>query len=222
MKNQKITKFILLALLTLMPTTQILGQDWKSILTGVADAVGKKASDKLASKIDTFTVSGSWQYSKPDCKFESEDLLSKAGGELAAKKVEQQMLDVLTKIGIDQRTVFTFNNDSTYTMRTGNRTMHGTYSLNKETKEIVMTSRLRFHFTAKVERNVLKPNNMSLLFNADKLMSLAQNVAGSLAQRSTSKTISTVSSLLGKYDGMTMGFELVKQGSQNSSVFRQN
>ena len=222
MKNKLIIKIIVVALLAIMPTTETWGQDWKSILSGVADAVGKKASEKISEKNDIFTVNGSWQYARPDCKFESEDLLSKAGGELAAKKVEQQMSDVLNKLGIDENTVFTFNNDSTYTMKTSARTMQGTYSLNKETKEIVMTSKFRFHFTAKVERNLLKPNSMSLLFKADKLMNLAQTLTGALAKRSTSKTVSTISTLLGKYDGMTMGFELVKPDTSSQSVLKQN
>ena len=222
MKNKTTIKMLVVALLTLLPATQTWAQDWKSVLSGVADAVGKKASDKLAEKHDVFTVSGTWKYAKPDCKFESEDMLSKAGGELAAKKVEQQMSDVMTKLGIDENTVFTFNNDSTYTMRTSTRTMQGTYSLNKETREIVMTSKFRFHFTAKVERNLLKPNSMSLLFKADKLMNLAQTLTGALAKKSANKTISAASSLLGKYDGMNMGFELIKPGTTNQSILKQN
>ena len=217
MRKNILAKIIIVTLLAFLPTVQMSAQDWKSILSGVADAVGKKASEKIREKIDTFTVSGTWRYSQPDCKFDSDDLLSKAGGEVAAKKVEQQMMNVLNKIGINENTVFTFNNDSTYTMRTGKRTMQGTYSLNKATKEIVMTSRLRFHFTAKVERNILKPNTMSLLFKADKLMSLAQNVTGALAKKSTNKTISTVSSLLSKYDGMNMGFVLVNDSAEYTS-----
>ena len=219
MKNQTFIKIFVAAMLLIMPATTTWGQDWKSIFSGVADALGKKASDKIASKIDTFTVSGSWQYAKPDCRFESEDLLSKAGGELAAKKVEAHMTDVLTKLGIDENTVFTFNSDSTYTMKTSKRTMQGTYSLNKETKEIIMTSKHCFHFTARVERNILKPNSMSLLFKADKLMNLAQTLTGALAQKSTSKTIASVNTLLGKYDGMNMGFELIIPGTTNQSIF---
>lgn len=211
MKNHSIKTTLIITLMVMMPSIKAAAQDWKSIFQGVASAVGEKASEKIAEKIDTLLLAGSWQYDKPDIKLESDDLLSKAGSELAVKKAEEHMVDIFNKIGINEHTVLTFNNDSTYTMCTDNRTMQGTYSLNKETRELILTSRLKFKFTAIVDQNILKPNKLSVRFKADKLMDLAKHLTGALAQKSTNKSIALANTLLGKYDGMTLGVELKKR-----------
>lgn len=211
MKTSLVKKIAFVALLAIVPNLQAVAQDWKSILKGVASAVEEKASEKIAEKIDTLMITGSWNYVRPDIKLESDDLLSKAGSELAVKKAEEHLVEVLTKIGINEQTVFTFNADSTYTMKTDKRTLQGTYSLNKVTREIVMTSRLKVQFTAVIDQKILKPNEMSIRFKAEKLMALVKYVSGSLAQKSTNKSIALANSLLNKYDGLQLGFELKKQ-----------
>ena len=86
---------ILLLGLILSAGMNVSAQDWKSVLGGVVNKV-----EETVSK---------------DCKFESDDLLTKAGGELAAKKVEEQMSNYLSKLGFNENTVYVFNADSTYT-----------------------------------------------------------------------------------------------------------
>lgn len=66
-----------------------MAQDLKSILSGVVSAVANKVTGESSS------LTGTWAYSGPDCKFESDNLLAKAGGEVAAKKVEEKMSGVL-------------------------------------------------------------------------------------------------------------------------------
>ena len=60
-------------------------QDLKSILTGVAKAaIGNKATT-------AHSIVGTWSYQAPECQFESDQLLAKAGGEVAAKEVEEKL-----------------------------------------------------------------------------------------------------------------------------------
>lgn len=207
MENKTLKKIVVLVLLALIPGVQMQAQDWKSILKGVASQVGEKVADK----VDLFTVEGEWAYVKPDFKLESDNLLSKAGGELAAKKMEEKAADLMAKVGFTEQSVFSFNNDSTYTLSNGKRTLKGTYSLNKETKEIIMTPRFGKSFTGKVVKNALDPKKMSLLFHADNLMSFVKGISGALAQRSNNKTISAANALLNNYSGAMFGFELVNQ-----------
>lgn len=195
-------------MLAVMPGMGLQAQDWKSILKGVAESVGQKVSDKVSDKVETLDIEGTWTYVKPDCKFQSENLLSKAGGEVASAQIENKMTELLNKIGVDQHAVFTFKSDSTYTLNNGKRETMGTYSINKETKEITLTSRMKMHFTAKIQKNVLAPHKMSFLFKADKLMSFVQNVSGALARKSSNKAISSANALLNQYDGLMLGFEL--------------
>lgn len=71
-----------------------------------------------------------------------------------------------------------------------------------------MKARLGLKFNATVSWS-LTGNNMSLLFNADKLMTLAQTIGNAVGKSST--TLSSVNSLLGQYDGLQLGMELQKQ-----------
>ena len=193
--------------LILTVSTAVSAQDWKSVLGGVVNKV-----EETVSKVnESVSIVGTWKYTAPDCKFESDDLLSKAGGEVAAKKVEEQMSNYLSKLGFNENTVYVFNADSTYTSTVAGRTVNGTYSYNKDTKEVTLKTKIGLKITAQVSTSLLNGGTMSLLFKADKLMSLAQTVTGAVAGKSSNATVSTLNSVLSQYDGLLLGFEMKKQ-----------
>ena len=212
MKKNKLGKFFVMLIVALMPCTDALAQDWNKILSGVASSLGEKVSEKVAEKTKIMNIEGAWVYNKPECKFQGDNLLAGAGGEVAANVVEKKITETLQKLGVKDHAVFTFKADGTYSISNGKRTTTGTYTLNKETQEIMMKSRLNINFTAKVVQNVLKPNKMCLLFNTDKLMALAQNITGTIAKTSTNKSMATIDALLKDFKGMQLGVELDKQG----------
>ena len=182
--------------------TSAQAQDWKSILSGIANTVTEKVTG-----VSTFSLEGTWNYVGPDCKFESENLLAQVGSEIAAQKVETEMSSILSKIGFKEGVSYVFNSDGTYTSTVNGRTTQGTYTYDSNTNELTLKTTLGVTFNATVSRSVENSNNISLLFNADKLMSLAQTVSSALKSSSTS----TLSTILGQYDGMKIGFELTKQ-----------
>ncbi|MBM6890944.1 DUF4923 family protein [Bacteroides caecigallinarum] len=199
-----IGRFLLTGLI-LTVSTAVSAQDWKSVLGGVVNKV-----EETVSKVnESVSMVGTWKYTAPDCKFESDDLLSKAGGEVAAKKVEEQMSNYLSKLGFNENTVYVFNADSTYTSTVAGRSINGTYSYNKDTKEVTLKTKIGLKLTAQVSTSVLNGGSMSLLFNADKLMSLAQTVTGAVAGKSA--TVGTLNTVLSQYDGLLLGFEMKKQ-----------
>ena len=199
-------KFLLLGLM-LTVSTAVSAQDWKSVLGGVVNKV-----EETVSKVnESVSIVGTWKYTAPDCKFQSDDLLSKAGGEVAAKKVEEQMSNYLSKLGFNENTVYVFNADSTYASTVAGRTVNGTYSYNKDTKEVTLKTKIGLKMTAQVYTSLLNGGSMSLLFKADKLMSLAQTVTGAVAGKSSNATITTLNTVLSQYDGLLLGFEMKKQ-----------
>lgn len=201
-----IGKFLLLGLM-LTVSTAVSAQDWKSVLGGVVNKV-----EETVSKVnESVSIVGTWKYTAPDCKFQSDDLLSKAGGEVAAKKVEEQMSNYLSKLGFNENTVYVFNADSTYASTVAGRTVNGTYSYNKDTKEVTLKTKIGLKMTAQVSTSLLNGGSMSLLFKADKLMSLAQTVTGAVAGKSSNATITTLNTVLSQYDGLLLGFEMKKQ-----------
>ena len=199
-------KFLLLGLM-LTVSTAVSAQDWKSVLGGVVNKV-----EETVSKVnESVSIVGTWKYTAPDCKFQSDDLLSKAGGEVAAKKVEEQMSNYLSKLGFNENTVYVFNADSTYTSTVAGRTVSGTYSYNKDTNKMTLKTKIGLKMTAQVSTSLLNGGSMSLLFKADKLMSLAQTVTGAVAGKSSNATITTLNTVLSQYDGLLLGFEMKKQ-----------
>ncbi len=181
-------------------------QDWKSILSGVANAITEGKTNT-----SSFSIAGTWKYAEPDCKFTSDNLLAKAGGEVASKKVEEKMTDILSKLGFTDGCTYTFNEDGTYSSTVKGRTTNGTYTYDAETGELQLKTRLGLKFNAVVSRNVLAPKKMSLLFKADKVMSLMQTIGGALGSKSSDSILGTANSLLNEYDGLQLGFALEKQ-----------
>lgn len=181
-----------------MLSSQADAQDLKSLIKGVAqNVIGDKATTASS-------IIGTWTYVKPDCRFESESFLAKAGGEVAASRVEDQMQGVFEKLGMD-KLQYVFNEDGTYTSTVKRTTTKGTYEFNEEDKTITFKTRLGIKSVAYVS---VIGKNMSLVFNSDKLMTVIKTMT-SLTSGVNAAT-STLNTVAEQYDGMMLGFELTK------------
>jgi hypothetical protein len=178
--------------------------------TNTGSAVGSMLESFLGAVLGNTTLKqadilGTWNYTSADCVFETENLLMKAGGEVAASKIEEKINSTLGKFGLSSdKCAFTFNNDNTYSATIGGRTIQGTYVLDAENKKITMTY---LNGLGTMTPQIVKSGNkLSLLFNADKLLKLLTTVSA----LSGNSTMSTLSSLLESYDGLLIGMELQK------------
>ncbi len=198
MKKRILLKSIWILLVMCGVSANARAQDLKSILSGVAKAVvGNKATTASS-------IIGTWTYSGPECQFESENLLAKAGGEVAAKEVEEKMTAVYNKVGMDNIR-YTFNEDGTYSYQMKKRTVTGTYVFDDAAKTITMTGKLGLKTVAYV---TVTGNDMSMVFKADKLMSILKTITGAASK--VNSTAATINSVAGAYDGLMLGFELKK------------
>lgn len=163
---------------------------------------GVLGSGKSLSQSD---LVGTWQYESSDCVFESENLLMKAGGAVAASKVESELNSSLAKIGIKEGSCsFTFKDDGTYTAVIGGHSLNGKYTLNAADKKITMTYLLGM---GSMTPHIVKSGNkISLLIEGDKLLSLVKGISA----LSSSTTLKTVNTLLSQYDGLLVGMKLSK------------
>ncbi len=150
------------------------------------------------------TIAGTWNYSRPDCVFESENFLMKAGGEVAAAQIEAKVAPYLAKVGIKEGMSYTFNTDGTYTMTIGGRAINGQYTLDAENKTITMT--FLAGLTQSTAKIAFTGTKLSLLYDADKLLAMVKGVS----KLSGNSTVSTLSQLLDSYDGLLVGLELTK------------
>ena len=74
-----------------------------------------------------------WKYSKPGCAFTSENLLAKAGGEIAANKVEEKLGEYYSKFGFSgSNTYFTFKTDGTFAAKIDGKSWQGNYTFDED------------------------------------------------------------------------------------------
>ena len=159
-------------------------------------------------KVELKDLVGTWKYSAPAVSFKSDNFLQQAGGAAAASSIEQKILPFYTRTGITGLKV-QFMEDSTFTMKVKRINAKGTISIDEAGNYV-------FHFQALGKVNVgtmtayinkSYTNELSLTFDASKLMTLIEKVAN----YSNNTTLKTASTLLNSYDGITVGFKLKKQ-----------
>ena len=198
-------RLMLVALLVGLGMTSVRAQDWGSILGGVVKGV---VGDKLTTGS---SLEGTWRMTGPDCRFESDNLLAKAGGEAVAGKVEEKLKPVYERLGLDSCEL-TFQPDSAFTLVLKGRTTTGTYAFDEEGKTVTLRTRLGLGVTASVE---VTGTTMRLLFKADRLLDALRALTSLVAK--VNESAGTVDDLAGNYDGLMLGLELTKTSEQRPS-----
>lgn len=146
---------------------------------------------------------GTWKYDGPGCAFTSKNLLAKAGGEVAATKIEQELAPYLQKTGLSaQNTSVSFNEDGSFKAAIAGKNISGTWTLDEETAKVSMkTLLLTINCYAKREYG-----GIALLFESKKLLNMLQI----LATMSGNDTVKKVGELSKNYDGIRLGFDMKK------------
>ena len=168
-----------------------------SIINGILNNVIGSGTFKQADLCHT------WKYSKPGCAFTSENLLAKAGGEIAASKVEDKLEGYYKKFGFSSsNTYFTFNTDGTFSAKIDGKAWNGNYTFDEKTHAIQLKG-LLLSASGYATKTT---NGISLLFDQKKLLNLIKT----LSAFKGSSTLSAVGSIANNYDGMQVGFEMTK------------
>ena len=171
-----------------------------SIISGILNNVIGSATFSQAD-----LCAHTWKYSKPGCAFTSENLLAKAGGEIAASKVEEDLSKYYSKFGFSKsNTYFTFKTDGTFAAKIDGKSWNGTYTFDEKTHAIQLKG-LLLSASGFATRTA---NGISLLFEQKKLLTLVKTL--SKLNLTGSTTMSAVSSIVDNYDGVRIGFEMTK------------
>ena len=171
-----------------------------SIINGILNNVIGSATFSQAD-----LCAHTWKYSKPGCAFTSENLLAKAGGEIAASKVEEDLSKYYSKFGFSKsNTYFTFKTDGTFAAKIDGQSWNGTYTFDEKTHAIQLKG-LLLSASGFATRTA---NGISLLFEQKKLLTLIKTL--SKLNLTGSTTMSAVSSIVDNYDGVRIGFEMTK------------
>ena len=168
----------------------------------------KTAGNVLNSVLGTDKVTernliATWTYDEPGVAFTSNNVLVKAGGELAAAQAKDKLKSYFQQAGIKQsNTQFTFTNDKKFTGKLYGQSFNGTWTFNSKTQQVVLKTML-LTIPVYVKKTA---TGMSFLFESQKLLALAQKVA----KLSSNEALQTLGTLSQNYDGIRMGFDMKK------------
>lgn len=184
------------------------GQSIKDILNSatVKNAVTSVTGGK---KITQENLQGTWTYVNPALKLEGDNALKNVAGSLASTEVEKKMKEYCEKVGIVEGVFnFVFNADSSFTSALKKGSLKGTYAVQEEEKTVILRYSVgkKLTVTTLTAQAILSGNDLTLLFNADKLLKFLTTIS-SISDNTTLKAINKLAS---EYDGMLLGFELKK------------
>lgn len=153
--------------------------------------------DKLTQK----SLIKTWKYNGPGCAFTSESLLAKAGGEIAASKIEEKLSSQYSKLGLSaSNTYIEFKEDGTFAAKIKGKSWNGTYTFNEKDGAIQMKG-LLLSMNGYIKKET---NGIALLFESKKLLTLIKTMSA-LSGSTQAQAIGDIAS---SYDGVRIGFEL--------------
>lgn len=157
-----------------------------------------------ADKPSAASLISNWKYAGPGCAFTSDNLLAKAGGEVAATEVKQKLQAYYTQVGINSTNTFiTFDENQNFSGKIDGKTISGSYTYDQKTGQITLKT-LLFSVKGYVKRNGF--NGIGLLFESKKLLSLLQTMAA----LSGNSGLQTIGDLSKNYEGVRIGFDMTK------------
>jgi len=200
--NMKKIKIGIVAALCLMATScgnmnQVLSAISNgSVVNAITSVIG-------LDKVSAANLIGSWKYSGPGCAFTSENLLAKAGGEVAASQIEEKLLPYYQQVGISSsNTYITFNQDGTFSSKIAGTNFSGTYTFDEGSQQIKLKGML-LSINCYAKREL---NGISILFEAKKLLTVLQTMSA----LSGNANLQTIGDLSKNYDGVRVGFDMKK------------
>ena len=166
--------------------------------TGVVNAISSVIG---LDKVKAQNLIVTWSYSAPGCAFTSENLLAKAGGEVAAVQIEEKLLPYYKQVGITSGNTFiTFNEDGTFTSKIAGTPFSGKYTFDEASQKITLKG-LLLSVNCYAKKEI---NGISILFEAKKLLTVLQTMSA----MSGNKDLQTIGDLSKNYDGVRVGFDM--------------
>ena len=179
-----------------------------SILGGVlgaitnGDALGNILTSVLGGERPSAEqLIGTWKYAQPGVAFTSDNLLAKAGGEVAASQIKEKLSAYYSSIGVKaSNTYLTFNQDLTFSGKIAGKSLSGTYVYDPNTAQITLKT-LLFSVNAYLKRSA---TGMAVLFESKKLLTILQTIA----KISGNGTLQSIGDISTNYDGVRLGFDM--------------
>lgn len=153
--------------------------------------------DKLTQK----SIIKTWKYNGPGVAFTSENLLAKAGGEIAANKIEESLSEHYNELGMSaSNTYIEFKEDGTFAAKIKGKSWNGTYTFSESDGQLQLHG-LLLNLNGYLKKET---NGISLLFESKKLLTIIQTMSAF----SGSQQAAAIGEIAKNYDGVRLGFDL--------------
>ena len=154
--------------------------------------------------ITTKDITGTWVYQEPAVLFESDNLLTKAGGKLAANTIASKLDTYFQKVGIAKgKMTMTFDGSGNFTQSIGTKTQSGTYTVENGNVSLVYQGGIK-QFVGTTQ---FDGNNLVVVVDVTKLLDFAKTIASA----SNNSTLNSISSIASSVSGMKAGLKFTKQ-----------
>ena len=201
-----------LAALTLL-VSGARAQSFLDALKNVAGSAGASAvtdllGDALGS-LTTVNLTGTRTSQGVATDLSSSDVVTNLAAKASASSVEKKADEALAKVGIAAGVAkFTFSSDYKFTITTAKRTISGTWT--QEGSGVTLKFGKIYSYLQM--DGVVKGNasGCEIVFESSKYLTFVQKVLAVVGQITGNSTISAITSLASKVDGLKLGFKLSK------------
>ena len=160
------------------------------------------------SNLEVKDLAGVWTSTGSAVAFQSEDLLSQAGGVAMASTLESKINPYFTKYGI-VGSVITIQKDGSFSMTLKKTTLKGKIVKGENNKFILSFEAFGKNNLGNVNLYIQKTStSMDLMFDASKLKTILSSIA-SLSKKGLGNSLNT---FLNSYNGICIGFKMSKTG----------
>lgn len=206
---------------TTSTTGNVLGSVLGSVLGGMASSgggmlggiFGSALTDNTATSLANMVIGnvklnqnelvGTWIYAQPGCAFTSQNLLAQAGGQAAATQIKSKLSPAFQSLGFSSNnTGFAFDQNGNFEAYLKGLPLSGTYTFDPLSGKLNLKTKVGT-IASFVTRTA---NGLSITMESKMLQSVIQ----ALGNMSGSSTLSSIGNLASQFNGVRMGFDVVK------------
>ena len=212
--NKSVMKFLSACVIASSTFVSASAFDIKDLLNQAGEALENGSVTDIiegvlsTSNLEVKDLAGVWTSTGSAVAFQSEDLLSQAGGVAMASTLESKINPYFTKYGI-VGSVITIQTDGSFSMTLKKTTLKGKIVKGENNKFILSFEAFGKNNLGNVNLYIQKTStSMDLMFDASKLKTILSSIA-SLSKKGLGNSLNT---FLNSYNGICIGFKMSKTG----------
>lgn len=212
--NKSVMKFLSACIIASSTFVSASAFDIKDLLNQAGQALENGSVTDIiegvlsTSNLEVKDLAGVWTSTGSAVAFQSEDLLSQAGGVAMASTLESKINPYFTKYGI-VGSVITIQTDGSFSMSLKKTTLKGKIVKGENNKFILSFEAFGKNNLGNANLYIQKTStSMDLMFDASKLKTILSSIA-SLSKKGLGNSLNT---FLNSYNGICIGFKMSKTG----------